>query len=777
MLKIVGRKKSMPKSRQAHAILTVLCCLLGWFFSDCVFLEAQQDNAEMKADALVAKMTTQQKIGQLNQQFDFSSIPGMPTPVVSLEDQVRSGELGSILFVSDPLRLNRLQKIAVEESPNHIPLLFGFDVIHGWDTEYPVPIGMAASWDTGLIEKVQASAAEEAAAAGIHWAFAPMLDIARDPRWGRISEGAGEDPYLGSAIARAQVYGFQGRPGTAQTFMATLKHFAGYGAAEGGRDYDAAYIPDEEMHNVYLRPFQAGIDAGASSVMSAYMDLNDIPASGNVKLLRDQLRGELGFRGFIVSDANAVGDLVTHGYAKDGKDAAIKAARAGVNMDMGSASYITNIQKMLSEGSMSIKELDDLVRPLLVAKFRIGLFEHPYANATAATHNEMLVRHRPLSRQMAAESAVLLRNDGNLLPLNAGTKRIAIVGPLADSQVDMNGPWSLTAKPADTVSALAAIRTKLSQENVSYAKGVQIAKDYTAMFDSFLGPKPEPRWSDDRAKQELEAAVKIAKNADVVVMALGELAGMDFEYSSRSSLALPGNQQELLEKVVATGKPVVLLLFSTRPLDLEWASTHVTAIMDCYFGGTEAGNAIADLLFGESSPSGKLPISWPRTVGQVPVYYAHNLSHMPYDSKTFTSRYWDLPTAPLYPFGFGLTYSKFNFTNLRLGAREVGLKGTVSVTVHVENSGDRSAEDIVQLYLHQRSGSASRPARELKGFERIALNKGEGKDVTFLLTPTERTYWSGDKHDWVLDSSDFDVWVGDSSQADLHSEFSVVSTL
>jgi beta-glucosidase len=730
----------------------------------------------MKAEALLAKMTTQQKVGQLNQQFDFSSIPGMPAPQVPLEDQIRRGELGSILFVSDPVRLNRLQKIAVEESPNHIPLLFGFDVIHGWDTEYPVPIGMAASWDTGLIEKVQASAAEEAAAAGIHWAFAPMLDIARDPRWGRISEGAGEDPYLGAAIARAQVYGFQGRPGTAQTFMATLKHFAGYGAAEGGRDYDSAYIPDEQMHNVYLRPFQAGIDAGASSVMSAYMDINDIPATGNVKLLRDQLRGELGFRGFVVSDANAVGDLVTHGYAKDAKDAAYKAAKAGVNMDMGSATYRNNLEKMLTEGTMSTKELDDLVRPLLVAKFRIGLFEHPYANATAATHNEMLALHRPISRQIATESAVLLRNDGNLLPLNAGTKRVAIIGPLADSQVDMNGPWSLTAKPVDTVTLWSAIRAKLPQGTAAYAKGVQIAKAYPAMFDSFLGPKPEPRWSDERAKQELEDAVKLAKNADVVVMALGELGGMDFEYSSRSSLVLPGNQQELLEKVVAAGKPVVLLLFSTRPLDLQWASTHVPAIMDCYFGGTEAGNAIADVLFGERSPSGKLPVTWPRTVGQVPVYYAHNLSHSPYDSKTFTSRYWDLPTDPLYPFGFGLTYSKFKFSDLRVGAREVGIKGTVSVTVHVENSGDRSAEDVVQLYLHQRSGSASRPVRELKGFERITLNKGEGKDVTLLLSPAERTYWSGDKHKWVLDASDFDVWVGDSSQADLHSEFSVRTT-
>jgi len=728
-----------------------------------------------RANALLKQMTTEEKIGQLNQPFYLKlPIPGVKTDPVPYEDHVRRGEVGSFLFVTDPKEINRLQKIAMTEQRLHIPILFGFDVIHGFDTEFPVPLALAASWDPATAEQAQAIAAEEAAHAGVRWSFAPMLDIARDPRWGRISEGAGEDPYLGAAMARAQVRGFQGTPENPHSFVATLKHFAGYGAAEGGRDYDAVYIPEEQMQNVYLPPFRAGVEAGAGSVMSAYMDLNDVPASGNVHLLQDILRKELDFKGFVVSDAFAVGSLVTQGFAQNGEDAALRGATAGVNMDMGSATYLEHMKALLDKGQITAAQLDDLVRPILVAKYHLGLFDHPYADATDQTHADMLAKHRQVARTAAARSAVLLRNEGNLLPLAKTTKRIAVIGPLGNSKGDMNGPWSLTAKAEDTVSVFEGIRAKLPDSHVEFAEGVQIAKEFPSSFEGFIGPKIEKPWSPEEADRQMKSALKLAGNSDVVIMSLGELSGMDFEYASRSSLRLPGKQQELLEKIQSLGKPVVLLLFTTRPLDLSWASEHIPAIMDCYFGGTEAGNAVADLLVGDAVPGGKLPVTWPRNVGQVPIYYAHTTSHKPYDSVDFTSRYWDLPTSPLYPFGYGLSYSTFSISDLHLNAKTSPLSGSITATVTVTNTGTRAADEVVQLYLHQRFGSASRPVRELKGFRRITLQPGQKQEVSFTVGREERNYWSAAKNDWVTEPSDFDVWVGNSSTATLHDSFSVV---
>jgi beta-glucosidase len=601
-----------------------------------------------------------------------------------------------------------------------------------------------------------------------------MLDIARDPRWGRISEGAGEDPYLGAAMARAQVRGFQGTPENPRAFMATLKHFAGYGAAEGGRDYDAVYIPEERMQNVYLPPFRAGVEAGAGSVMSAYMDLNDVPASGNVHLLQDILRRELAFKGLVVSDAFAVGNLVIQGFAENGKDAALRGASAGVNMDMGSATYLEHMKALLDSGQITAAQLDDLVRPILAAKYHLGLFEHPYADATEQTHAEMLAQHRHIARAAAARSAVLLRNEGGLLPLVRTTRRIAVIGPLGNNIEDINGPWSLTAKPEDTVSVFAGIRTKFSDSQVTFAEGVQIAKEFPSSFDGLIGAKIEKPWTPEEADRQMKSALKLAANSDVVIMTLGELSGMDFEYASRSSLSLPGKQQELLERIQALGKPVVLLLFSTRPLDLSWASEHIPSIMDCYFGGTETGDAIADLLVGDAVPGGKLPITWPRNEGQVPIYYAHTTSHKPYDSADFTSRYWDLPTSPLYPFGYGLSYSTFSISDLHLSARSSPLNGSITATVTVANTGTRAADEVVQLYLHQRFGSASRPVRELKGFRRVTLQPGQKQEISFPVGRDERNYWSAAKNGWVVEPSDFDVWVGNSSMATLHDSFSVV---
>jgi beta-glucosidase len=726
------------------------------------------------ADALLKRMTTEEKIGQLNQPFFLKlPIPGVKIDPVPYEDRVRRGEVGSFLFLTDPKEINRLQKIAMTETRLHIPILFGFDVIHGFDTEFPVPLATAASWDPAMAEQAQAIAAEEASHAGLRWSFAPMLDIARDPRWGRISEGAGEDPYLGSAMARAQVIGFQGTPESPRPFMATLKHFAGYGAAEGGRDYDAVYLSEERMENVYLPPFRAGVEAGAATVMSAYMDLNDVPAAGNVHLLQDLLRNQLHFKGFVVSDAFAVGSLVAQGFARDGMDAALRAVAAGVNMDMGSATYLEQMKFLIGKGQLTTSQLDDLVRPILAAKYHLGLFEHPYADATDQTHAEMLVKHRQAARTAAARSAVLLRNEGSLLPLAKTTRRIAVIGPFANNKEDMNGPWSLTAKAEDTVSVFEGIRARFPGSDVNYAEGVQIAKEFPSSFDGFLGPKLEQPWSAEEAVRQRNKALELAAHADVVIMTLGELSGMDFEYASRSSLALPGKQQELLGQIEALEKPVVLLLFSTRPLDLLWASEHVPAIMDCYFGGTETGDAVADLLVGDAVPGGKLPVTWPRNVGQVPIYYAHTASHKPYDSPLFTSRYWDLSTSPLYPFGYGLSYTTFTISDLRLSAKIISLDAPITAMVTLTNTGSRTADEVVQLYLHQRFGSASRPVRELKGFRRVTLQPGQKQKISFTVGRAERSYWSAAKTGSVVEPSDFDVWVGDSSAATLHGSFSV----
>jgi beta-glucosidase len=728
-----------------------------------------------RADALLKQMTAEEKIGQLNQPFYIKlPIAGLKVDPVPYEDRVRHGEVGSFLFLTDPKEINRLQKIAMTEQRLHIPILFGFDVIHGFDTEFPVPLAMAASWDPAIAEQAQGIAADEAVHAGLRWSFAPMLDIAKDPRWGRISEGAGEDPYLGAAMARAQVRGFQGTPENPRPFMATLKHFAGYGAAEGGRDYDAVYIPEEQLQNVYLPPFRAGVEAGASTVMSAYMDLNDVPASGNLHLLQYLLRSQLGFKGFVVSDAFAVGNLVPQGFAQDATDAALRGATAGVNMDMGSATYLDHMKSLLIQGKLTPAQLDDLVRPILAAKYHLGLFDHPYADATDQTHAEMLAKHRQAARTAATRSVVLLRNEGGLLPLAKTTKRIAVIGPLGNSPDDMNGPWSLTANAEDSVSVFEGIRAKLPGSQVAYAEGVQIAKAFPSSFDGLIGPKVETPWTPEEADRQMKNALQLAAKSDVVIMTLGELTIMDFEYSSRSSLTLPGKQQELLEKIQALGKPVVLLLFSTRPLDLSWASQNIPAIMDCYFGGTETGNAVADLLVGDAVPGGKLPVTWPRNVGQVPIYYAHTTSHKPYDSLDFTSRYWDLPTSPLYPFGYGLSYSTFSISDLHLSAQSSPLDGSITATVTVANTGARAADEVVQLYLHQRFGSASRPVRELKGFRRVTLQPGQRQEISFAVGREERNYWSAAKNGWVVEPSDFDVWVGNSSAATLHDSFSVV---
>ena len=735
-----------------------------------------------KAAALLQQMTLDEKIAQLSQ------LPGHSGPEFKENVSEPMGEVlkqkgaGSILWVSDPKEINRLQHVAVEQTRLHIPVLFGLDVIHGYHTIFPAPIAMASSWDTKMVEEVQSIAANEARAAGIQWTFGPMVDIARDARWGRMVEGAGEDPYLGAAMARAQVLGFQGRQlGASDRVLACVKHFAGYGAADGGRDYDSSYIPEEEMWNIYLPPFKAALDAGAGSVMSAYMDFNDIPASGNRWLLHDVLRDAWNFQGFVVSDAFAVRSLKIHGYARDLQDAAHKAFTAGLNMDMASGTYLKYLPIEVQHEHISAQQIDAAVLPILETKIRMGLFEHPFIDESRieATLNDPA--HQETARKAVRRSVVLLRNEGSLLPLDKTGKTIhsiAVIGSLADDPNDMLSMWGALVKPGPTVSILQGIKDKVgSAVSVAYAHGPNLYRDLPSPFENLpiaSAMKEQPKQTPDEVRQSIENAVAFARRSDVAVLVLGEIDLMSAEYASRSSLKLSNGQEELLEAVSATGKPVVLVLINGRPLDITWASDHIPAILEAWYPGTQAGNGVADILFGDANPAGHLTVSWPRSTGQEPLYYNHNLTQNPETAPNFKSRYWDIRSTPLYPFGYGLSYTTFSFDNLKV-APSARVGNTVEVSADVTNTGSRAGDAVVQLYIHQRAGSASRPIRQLKGFEKVPLEPGAKRTVHFTLGKEELEFWSPAEKTWVIEPEQFDVWVGEDSTATLHGEFGLTS--
>jgi beta-glucosidase len=719
-----------------------------------------------RAEALLEQMTLEEKLGQLNQLFAFG-------PPGSFDEAVSRGQLGSLLFVTDPAQINHYQHLAVEKSRLHIPLIFGFDVIHGFRTIFPVPIAMAASWDPSAAIKAQTIAAKEARSVGIGWAFAPMLDIARDPRWGRIVEGAGEDPYLGSAMAAAQVRGFQGDYiGAPDHILACMKHFAGYGAAVGGRDYDEAYIPETLLQNVYLKPFHAAVKAGIGSAMSAYLDLNDVPATGNRWLLHDVLRDDWKFTGFVVSDANSVKSLQNHGYAKDVYESALYAFQAGVNMEMaiGFTAYSKSLATAVERGQITAQQIEEAVRPILEMKMRLGLFEHPYVDEARAKQVLASPEHRIASRQVAERTAVLLRNEGRLLPLRKdGYKKIAVIGPLADSQVDTLGSWAFQFDLPETVTVFAGVKNALgARAEVNYAQGVHVQRKFPSFFDEIMRIPPEIPWTDAQSKDEFSRAVRLANSSDVTVLVLGEQQKMSGEAASRDSLDLPGDEERLLEAVAAAGKPVVLVLFNGRPLDIKWASVNIRAILDVWYPGTQGGNAVANLLFGDAVPGGKLPFTWPRDSGQIPIYHAHNTTQAPENQGR---RYWDEESTPLYPFGYGLSYSKFAFSNLKLSRSEIKPGETIDVSVDIENTGAATADEVAQLYIHQQYGSTSRPVRELKGFERVTLAAHEKKTVHFSLGNDELTYWSTATKSWVEEPAKFDLWAGADSTAQLHANF------
>jgi beta-glucosidase len=709
-----------------------------------VSAQVRQRDIESRINALLARMTLAEKLGQL-QQLDGEA-NGNFRP--EHRDLVRRGLLGSTLNVRGVQRTNELQAIALKESRLKIPLVFGFDVIHGYRTIFPVPLGEASSWDPAVAERSASIAAAEARSAGVHWTFAPMLDIARDARWGRIVEGSGEDPYLGALMARARVRGFQGRDYSApDRVLACAKHWVAYGAAEGGRDYNTTEVSERTLREVYFPPFKAAVDEGIGTFMSAFNDLDGVPSTANPFTLTTVLRGEWKFDGFVVSDYTSVEELIKHGVAANEEEAARKALTAGVDMEMVSRLYNKHGAELLRSGNLSIATIDEAVRRILRIKFRLGLFEHPYADE-AREHSVLLSgANLAAAREIAARSQVLLKNDRETLPLSKQLKSIAVVGPLADDQTDMLGSWTGDGDAKDAVTLLAGIRAKVSgATKINYAKGCDIEGNSTEGIDE---------------------AVRAARNSEVVIVAVGESAAMSGEATSRSSLDLPGRQMDLVKAVQATGKPVIVVLMNGRPLTINWIAENTPAILETWFGGTQAGNAIADVLFGDVNPGGKLPVTFPRTVGQEPLYYNHKNTGRPPDANNkYSSKYLDVPWTPLFPFGFGLSYTKFQLSNLQLSSRRIRPDGRVTLSVEVANTGTRAGDEVVQLYIRDIAASVTRPVRELKGFQRVTLRPGEKRLIEFTLAPEQLGFYNREMR-FVVEPGEFSVMVGASS-ADEH---------
>jgi len=698
-----------------------------------------------RVEALLARMTLEEKVGQLTQ---------FGEPPADHERWIREGRLGSLLNVHGAAAVNALQRIAVEQSRLKIPLLIANDVIHGYRTIFPIPLAEAASWDPQSVERAARVAAREAAAAGTHWTFAPMVDVARDPRWGRVAEGSGEDPFLGSALAVARVRGFQGRDlGARDTVLACAKHFAAYGAAEAGRDYNTVDISRRALREVYLPPFRAAVDAGVRTVMSAFNEIAGVPATASPFLLRQVLRREWGFWGFVVSDWKSVLELVNHGVAGSAGDAARLALEAGVDMDMQGATYPEHLVRLVRGGVVEVKLVDDAVRRVLRAKLELGLFEHPYTDPALEKKVTLSAEHRAAALEMARRSIVLLKNEGDLLPLDPNRlKRVALLGPLAADRRELLGPWSAKGKAEEVVSVLDALRARLPKAvRLVHASGCEVETCRPA---------------------DLARAVKLARGADVALLVLGERAEMSGEAASRVHLDLPGDQEELVRRVNAAGVPVVLVLMNGRPLVLTDVVAQSGAVLETWFLGSEAGNAIAEVLLGQTNPGGKLPITFPRAVGQVPIYYAHKNTGRPPSSDRFSSKYLDVGTEPLFPFGFGLSYTRFELRGLGLGATRIPRSGTLEVTVELANVGKLGGDEVVQLYLRDLVASVTRPVRQLAGFRRVRLAAGEKRTLRFRVGP-EQLGLVDPAGRRVVEPGAFQLWVGTSSTGGLSARFEV----
>jgi beta-glucosidase len=722
---------------------------------------------EQRVNALLQKMTIEEKAGQLNQR---------PNKNPQTMEMIKQGKVGSLLGVLGANEVNEAQHAAIDGSRLKIPLIFGYDVIHGYRTIFPVPLASAGSFDPQLIEQSERVAAKEATAFGVKWTFAPMVDIARDPRWGRIVEGAGEDPYLGSVVSMARVRGFQGdNIADPQNVVACAKHFVGYGAVEGGRDYNTAEMSEQLLREVYLPPFHAAIDAGVGTLMSAFNDLNGVPASANHHTLTEILHSEWKFNGFVVSDYDSVHELIPHGIAADNSQASLKAVTAGVDMDMADDDYVRYIPDLVKSHKLPESVVDEAVRRVLRVKFKAGLFEHPYADPNREKTDILTAESLQTERKMAQESMVLLQNNNDLLPLKKN-QTVAVIGPLADDKASQLGPWAGNGQAKDAVTPLEGIAATLGNGHVLYAKGVDIPPFEPGLAAGVAAPAPPSATGVAGAETSnkpasIEDAVSAANKADTVILFVGELAGMTGEASSRASLALPGEQMKLIAAVLATRKPVVLVLESGRPLDITWAPEHVPAIMQAWFLGVQAGNAIADVLFGDASPSGHLPLSWPRSVGQIPVYYNHKNTGRPSAPDRWHTGYLDLTDQPLYPFGYGLTYTKFKYSDLKADS-SISKDGILHASADIENTGKREGTEVVQLYVHDRVAPTSRPVRELKGFERISLAPGEHKTVSFTVRANDLGSYDPEMH-WIVPSGTYDVWVAPDAVSGVAGTFDV----
>ncbi len=745
--------------------MMVLCVLLlsGWLMPEGM----SQSRMDRFIDSLMARMTLDEKIGQLNLPVSGDIVTGQAGSS-DIGQKVREGKVGGLFNIKGVEKIRAIQEIAVRESRLRIPLLFGMDVIHGYQTVFPIPLGLTATWDMAMIERSARIAATEATAQGINWNFSPMSDIARDPRWGRVSEGCGEDPFLGSAVTRAMVRGYQGRDlSTPNTMMATVKHFALYGASEAGRDYNTTDMSRIRMYNEYFPTYKAAVDEGVGCVMSSFNEIDGIPATGNRWLLTDVLRRQWKFKGFVVSDYTSVNEMIDHGMG-DLQQVSALALNAGLDMDMVGEGFLTTLKKSLREKKVTEARIHEACRRILVAKYKLGLFEDPfrYCDLRRAQSDVFNAAHRKEARDSAAQSCVLLKNQGNVLPLKRkGT--LALVGPLADNRENMTGTWSVAADHSRSVSVLDGLRELAGPDlRILTARGCNL--DYDSLFEDRAGMFGKSLRRDPRPADVLiREAVDIAKQSDVIVAALGESAEMSGEASSRADIGIPEAQRDLLKALLNTGKPVVLLLFAGRPMTLTWEQEHIPAILNLWFGGTETGLAAADVLFGTVNPSGKLPSTFPRHVGQIPLYYNHKNTGRPLPEggwfQKFRGNYLDVPNDPLYPFGFGLSYTNFEYTSPLVS--NPSPKGTTKITVSttVTNTGSVPGKEVVQLYIRDRVGSVTRPVKELKAFRKISLAPGEKQTVSFELTTEDLKFYDHQlRHVW--EPGTFDIMVGGNSR-------------
>ncbi len=714
---------------------------------------------KVQIDSILSIMTLEEKIGQLNQlSFGIGWGPTIKSQVPDeYKNLIRQGKIGSFLNALGADFTKDLQKVAIEESRLKIPLLFGYDVIHGFRTTFPVPLAEASSWDPELVEKSSRFAAQEAASVGVHWTFAPMVDIARDPRWGRIVEGSGEDTYLGSVMAAARVKGFQGDLNSNKNILACAKHFAAYGAAEGGRDYNTVDISERTLREIYLPPFKAAVDAGAETFMCSFNEIAGIPSSANEKLLTGILRNEWGFNGFVVSDWNSIGELVNHRDAKNLKAAAELGITAGVDMDMEARSYIDNLTNLVREGNIPEKLIDTSVRRILKSKFKLGLFENPYKYCNAQIEKNTVLSEEIQNAAFddAKKSIILLKNENAILPLEKNIKTIAIIGPLANSKKDPLGTWHAMGDSNDVITVVQGIKNKVSNATkVLYSKGCSINDSSTTGFKD---------------------AIKTANKADVVIMVIGESETMSGEAHSRSSIELPGIQNDLVKEIYKTRKPVVAVLMNGRPLATEWISDNIHAIIESWFLGIKSGSAIAEVLFGDYNPSGKLPVTVPRTTGQIPIYYNQKSTGRPGDTTNrYTSKYIDLPLTPLYPFGYGLSYTQFDYSNLTLSSNKITSDQTLKIKVDIKNSGNYDGEEVVQLYIRDDFASVTRPVKELKRFKKIFLKKGETKTVGFEIDNNDFSFYNKNMK-FVSEPGMFTVYVGTNSVDVIQNQFELIS--